>query len=74
MANNGGGGFILTTKFYKIANYTTVLVPKKSNPEGKASAQTEGTAIKKQEQMENTQLETQKIHSNKLHTKLGHPI
>ena len=36
MANKSSKGFLLTTKFYKSANYATSLASKKQNWEGKA--------------------------------------
>ena len=43
MANNGGGGILLTTKFYKSAKGADILSPNKPNPEGKPDVQLEGT-------------------------------
>ena len=74
MANYGGKGFILTTKFYKSPNYVALLVPKKWKLEGKSELDTEGAAVKKKEQTTTKQQATQKIHINELHTKLDHSI
>ena len=54
-------GFLLTTKFYKIANDTSYLAPKKRKPKGKADIHTEGTAIKKKEKTTTKQIATQKF-------------
>ena len=73
MANKYGKIFLLTTNFYKSANYITVLDPENRGPEGKAYVHTEGMDVKKQENKITKQLATQKIHANKLHAKLVHP-
>ena len=73
MANNGGKGFLLTTKFYKIANNDALLAPDKRKTEGKTTVNLEGTDVKKQENMTTKKLATRIIHANELHTKIGHP-
>ena len=47
IANKASEGFILTTKFYKSANYAALLAPDKRNPEGKTDIQPEGIAVNK---------------------------
>ena len=47
--------------------------PEKRKLEGKASVQTEGAAVKKQENKTTKQIATWKIYANELLTKLGHP-
>ena len=73
MANNGGEWFLLTTKFYKSSNDTALLASEKWDPEGKASVNSEGAAVKKQENMTTKLLVMWKIHANEIHVKLGHP-
>ena len=73
IVNNGGEGFILTTKFYNSPNDAALLVPKKQNPEGKADVQLEGTAVKKQDKITTKKQETRKIYAKELHLKLGYP-
>ena len=72
LVNNGGKGFLLTTKFYKIANNTALLSPKKWKLEGKAFLHTEGTYVKNQEKTTTKELAPRKIHTNELHVKLCH--
>ena len=73
MENHDGKGYLLTTNFYRGANDAALLVTNKRNMEEKASIQTGGTTVNKQEQTTTKQLATQKIHANKIHAKLGHP-
>ena len=47
MANKYSEEYILTTKFYNISNYATILEPKKRDLKGMASIQLEGLSIKK---------------------------
>ena len=68
-----GGGFLLTTKFYKQETYAAILVPDNRNPEGKADLHIEDMAAKKHENTETKKLVTRKIYTNELHTKLIHP-
>ena len=49
MVNNSGEGFLLTTNFYKIPNYTAILAPCEQSMKGNASVKLEGVATKKQE-------------------------
>ena len=71
IANNGGKGFLLTTKFYKSANYAAILSPEKRKPEGKLAVHPEGTDVKKQENEKTKTNHDAENHINKLHTKLG---
>ena len=48
MENNGGKGFLLTTKFYKKADDASIFAPEKSKPEGKPPIHPERMAVKKQ--------------------------
>ena len=73
MANKAVEGFLLTINFYKSAKYADILDPEKWKPEGRASIQSEGAAVKKQENMTTKQIVMQKIHTNDLHTNIGHP-
>ena len=49
ISNNSGKGFLLTIKLYKSKNNAAIPPPENKNPEGKAAAHPEETAIKKQE-------------------------
>ena len=49
------------------------MVPNKRNLEEKATIQTEGMEVNKQEQKTTKQLAMQKIHSNNIHMNIGHP-
>ena len=51
METKSGEGFLLTTKFYKSANYSDLLVLEKWKLEWKAYLKPEGLYIKKQENM-----------------------
>ena len=48
MASKASKGFLLTTKFYKIANYAALLSPKKRKMEERAVVQPDRTAFNKQ--------------------------
>ena len=74
MVNNGGEGFLLTTKFCKSANDTAILVPNKRKIEGNVSIQPEDTETNNQKNMTTKQLATQKIYAIKLRAKLGYPV
>ena len=73
MANKYSEGYILTTKFYNIANYATILAPKKWNSEEKSDINPEGTTVKKQDNTTTKQILMWNIHSNELHTNVRHP-
>ena len=73
IVNKSGKEFILTTKFHKSTNDTTLLEPNKRKTEDKTDLQLEGTAVKKQENTTTTKNATHKVHTNKLHVKLVHP-
>ena len=49
MAKQSVEVFLLTTKFYKSANYKPLLYPEKRKPKSKAGVQLERMAIKKQD-------------------------
>ena len=72
IANNGGKGLILATKFYKNPNDATLLVPNNHNPEVKVDIEPEGVKVEKQEQMATIQQATWKVHINELHKNLIH--
>ena len=61
MTDKSGKGFLLTTKFFKIANYAAILVTEKRNTEEKAFVQMVGTAVKKQENTTTKQIMTLKF-------------
>ena len=73
MANKSSKGFLLTNKFYKIANGANILDSKNRGLEGKLDIQPELVSIKKQENTKTKKITMQKIYANKLHAKLGHP-
>ena len=73
MSNNGGEGFLLTTKLYNNPNNSTILCPCKINMEGKADMDTEGTSVnKKRTNINQTTINTE-IRINEIHTNLVHP-
>ena len=72
MANNGGNGFILTTKLYKNPNGASFLYPNKRNPEGKADVNLEGMAVHNKEKTTTKQQAMRKMNANKIHMKLVH--
>ena len=49
MANNGCGGFHLTTKFYKSPNDAAIFVPKKQKTGEKSDVDPEGMSTNKKE-------------------------
>ena len=73
MGNKSGGGFLLTTKFYKVANDVSLFVPEKRKTGEETTVHPGGTAVKKQENTTTKHIETRKIHPNELHTKIVHP-
>ena len=73
MTSTSRKGFILTTKIYKKTNNAAILGPKKNNIKGKASVKPEGMAVQKNNKNNKKTSDTE-IHTNEIHTKLGHPV
>ena len=65
MANSGSKGFLLTTNFYKSANYSALLDPKKRKLEEKAAVHLEETTIKNKENTKTKQPAKQEIYAQR---------
>ena len=72
IANYGGKGFLMTTKFYNSTNGAALFPPKKHKPEGKSDVKPEETTDNNQENTTTKKLAIRKIYAKYLHTKLVH--